>query len=90
MQFFDKLVQKTIMRRTGYKALIDGMMITGCSQCKFNIEVPGIMAMAPGHRCSMTMMSDGKGAIIWDPANIPEFCPFRFKEVNGELVSGVQ
>ena len=84
MNALDTLVQKVILKRTGYKALVKENLISGCGDCCYNLEEPGLIKIAPVHRCSMTIVTDGKHQIIFDPLNIPEYCPFRIFEVTAK------
>lgn len=79
-RFFAWLWSK-LLRRTGYRALIDGEVITGCGQCKFNKH----MRMAPlapkAHYCIVSELdSYGVPRVIYDPCDIPEFCNNRVVE----------
>lgn len=84
MSMLGSLMQKVILKRTGFTALIRGQVIVGCGECIYNHEEPGIMKGAGIHRCSMVLGLDSKNRPIWDPGNIPEWCPYKVIEVKPE------
>jgi hypothetical protein len=47
-----------------------------CKDCEYNIETPGVLSMAPAHRCNMTV----ERRIIWSPYGPPSWCPLKEEE----------
>lgn len=79
-QIIMRIYDKTLMQRTGLKAMYNGKVITGCSECGDNIKQKGLIAIAPIHRCRLRIGTDGQNEIIWDPYNIPTDCPYALIE----------
>ena len=67
-----------VLKRTGYRAVIDGEIIYGCGDCKYNVEMR-LTPLAPmAHYCTGSARdSDGVPRVVWDPYDIPEFCDHR-------------
>lgn len=64
-----------VLHRTGYKALVNGEIIDGCGVCGFNKEMR--LHTLPAHYCIESIKSNGEPQAIYDPFDIPEFCPNR-------------
>ncbi len=71
------------LKRTGYNAIYNGKVITGCFECGNNKTFPGAIPGMPTHKCIVTCTSDESLMTIFDPYNIPEDCPLK---VEGEKV----
>ena len=54
-----------------------------CKDCKFNDEVRGIMAMAPGHVCGHPFVMHRMilSRIIMSPFGHPSWCPLEEENV---------
>jgi hypothetical protein len=66
--------------RTQYVAVCKDKIIQGCGDCGNNQPFPGFLPFAPTHRCIISTDDDGKMNVIYDPFNVPEFCPIKQKK----------
>ena len=74
-----------ILRRTGYKALINGMIINGCGLgCDFNKEMKLLPYAPMAHYCTAMFDPAGNPKVIYDPYDVPAFCPFRVSISEGK------
>jgi hypothetical protein len=64
-----------ILHRTGYRALVDGQIILACGDCGFNKLL--VLYQLPAHYCTTSFNDHGDFNAIYDPCDIPEFCPHR-------------
>jgi hypothetical protein len=68
--------------RTRYKAIVDGeKIIDGCYACRHNIAKKEKPYFPEIHRCDADIDNGGNFRVLFDPMNIPEFCPFMATEV---------
>lgn len=82
MPLFKNLTDAILQKRTGYKALYNGVEIQGCSECGNNKEFPGIIPRVPIHKCIVTSNDKEELLTIFDPYNIPPECPLK---LTGEI-----
>ena len=66
------------LNRTKYRAMVGGKEIYGCGECPNNQPFPGLLPVAPTHRCILVMTPEESFMTIFDPFNIPEDCPLKF------------
>ena len=80
MSIISELKNAMFTNRTNYKAMYKGKEITGCGDCGNNQPFPGLIAFAPTHKCIISDDGSGNMMVIFDPFNIPEFCPLKYIE----------
>jgi len=78
MGVLSSLKNAMFLNRTKYHAMIDGKEICGCGDCTNNQPFPGLIPVAPTHRCIQVMTPEESFMTIFDPFNIPNECPFKF------------
>lgn len=81
MSLFPGLKEALLQKRTNYVAFNEGKEITGCGDCGNNHTFPGLLPFAPTHKCIIATDDKGQMAVIYDPFNIPEYCPIKKEKV---------
>lgn len=71
-----------VLRRTGYKAMVNGEIIDGCEFCTFNKFIR--LHTLPAHYCTTQLNGRGDFNVIYDPFDVPEFCPYRVMPSGGK------